>query len=119
MQFKLCKLCVRVLFFRLMLEYTRTKFLANIVCICIILPECRFVSFRFVELLNFPYFFRSFFSFSLHGYHCLGVKFSWVRRSFIMLNSIISNNSKFCDMCFINAIENGIEQSACKAKAKN
>lgn len=28
-----------------------------------------------------------------------------VRRSFIMLNSLISNNSKFCDMCFINSIE--------------
>lgn len=47
-----------------------------------------------------------------------GVKFSWVRRSFIMLNSMISNNSKFCDMCFINAIENGIEQNARASKQK-
>lgn len=115
MQFKLCKLCVRVL---LMTNATQTEFPANTVCIhsYTIVSYCLNVgSFRFVQLLNFPNIFFSLYS--LHGY-CSGVKFSWVRRSFIMLNSMISNNSKFCDMCFINAIENGIEQNARASSSK-
>lgn len=45
-------------------------------------------------------------------YVCVGLKVQQlsVRRSFIMLNSLISNNSKFCDICFINSIEKWIER---------